>query len=146
MDTSLGLALIGLGLALYFVDLDFDLDIPYADVPGVAGGICIVVGAFLLFDDWRIAAGVLAAAVGMAAARAFVKSRVVQYPTQKQQLLDATGYTTTALDPRGSVQMPDGLWSAVSESGEPIEKGAEVIVMDVEGLTLKVIEADNTGP
>ena len=145
METSLGLALIALGLALYFVDLDFDLEIPYGDVPGVAGGICVVVGAFLLFDDWRIGAGGLVAAIALVAARVAVKSRVVHYPTQKQQLVNQTGYTTTALEPRGSVQMPGGQWTAVSDSGEPIEEGVEVIVMEVDGLTLKVIKADTTG-
>ena len=145
METSLGLGLIALGLALYFVDLDFDLDIPYGDVPGIAAGICVVVGAFLLFDDWRIGAGVLVMAVLLVAARVAVKSRVVHYPTQTQQLVSQTGYTTMALDPRGNVQMPSGMWSAVSDSGELIEEGAEVIVMDVDGLTLKVIKADTTG-
>jgi membrane-bound ClpP family serine protease len=145
LDTSLGLALIALGLALYFVDLDFDLEIPYGDVPGIAGGICVVVGAFLLFDDWRIGAGVLGAAIALVAARVAIKSRVVAYPTQAQRLVNQTGYTTTALEPRGSVQMPDGLWSAMSDSGEPIEEGAEVIVMEIDGLTLKVIKADTTG-
>ena len=145
METSLGLGLIALGLALYFVDLDFDLDIPFGDVPGIAGGICVVVGAFLLFDDWRIGAGVLVAAILLVAARVAVKSRVVSYPTQMQQLVNQTGYTTTVLEPRGSVQMPSGMWSAVSDSGELIEEGAEVIVMEIDGLTLKVIKADTTG-
>ena len=143
--TTVGLGLIALGLALYFVDLDFDLDTPFGDVPGIAGGICVVVGAFLLFDDWRIGAGVLVAASLLVAARVAVKSRVAHYPTQMQQLVDQTGYTTTALQPRGSVQVPSGMWSAVSYSGELIEEGAEVIVMEIDGLTLKVIKADTTG-
>ncbi len=144
MDT-LGLGLIALGVALYFVDLDVDLDIPYGDVPGVVGGICIVAGAFLLFDDWRVGAGTLVAASALVAARVYVKSRVVHYPTQTQQLLNETGYTTTVLEPRGSVLLPSGSWSAVSASGEHIEEGAEVIVMEVDGLTLKVIKADEVG-
>lgn len=144
META-GLGLIALGLALYFVDLDFDLEIPYGDLPGVAGGICVVVGAFLLFDDWRIGAGALVAAAALVAARVVVKSRVAHYPTQTQQLLNETGYTTTVLEPKGSVQMPSGSWSAVSASGEQIEQGAEVIVMEVDGLTLKVVKADEVG-
>ena len=144
META-GLGLIALGLALYFVDLDFDLDVPYADFPGVAGGICLVVGAFLLFDDWRIGVGVLVAASAMVAARVVVKSRVAHYPTQTQQILNETGYTTTALEPNGSVEMPSGSWSAVSASGEHIEKGTEVIVMEVDGLVLKVVKADEVG-
>ena len=144
META-GLGLIALGLALYFVDLDFDLEIPYGDLPGVAGGICIVVGAFLLFDDWRIAAGVFVAASAMVVARVVVKSRVAHYPTQTQQLLNETGYAATALEPRGSVQMRSGLWSAVSASSELIEEGAEVIVMEIDGLVLKVVRADEVG-
>ena len=31
-------------------------------------------------------------------------------------------------------------WSAVSESGETIDEGAEVVVKEAEGLTLKVSE------
>jgi membrane-bound ClpP family serine protease len=36
------------------------------------------------------------------------------------------------------------VWSAVSDSGRPIEEGVEVIVVDVDGLTLKVFEASDT--
>jgi membrane-bound ClpP family serine protease len=32
-------------------------------------------------------------------------------------------------------------WSAVSDTGETIEKGDEVVVLDAEGLTLKVFKA-----
>jgi membrane-bound ClpP family serine protease len=32
-------------------------------------------------------------------------------------------------------------WSAVSDTGDSIEEGAEVVVTEVEGLTLKVYKA-----
>ena len=54
------------------------------------------------------------------------------------------GYTTTALEPRGRVKVDGELWSAVSDSGEPIGEGVEVIVADVDGLTLKVFEVSET--
>ena len=118
------------------------------DFPGIAGGICIVAGTFLLFDDVRIGAGVLVAASLFVAARLAVRYRItrfVRYRTQTERLLGETGYSTTALEPRGSVQVASELWSAVSDSGEPIEKGAEVTVVDVDGLTLKVFKTGAAG-
>ncbi len=143
-----GVGLWALGLVLYFADLDLDFDIPGLDFPGIAGGICIVVGAFLFFDDFRIGAGVLIAAALFVAARLAVRYRITRfarYRTQTERLLGRTGYSTTALDPRGSVQVASELWSAVSDSGEHIEKGAEVTVLDVEGLTLKVFKTGDAG-
>ena len=136
-----GVGLWVLGIVLYF-------DIPGVDFPGIAGGICIVVGTFLFFDDVRVGAGVLVVASLFVAARIAVKYRITRfarYRTQTERLLGQTGYTTTTLDPRGSVQVASELWSAVSDSGEPIEKGAEVTVVDVEGVTLKVFETGEAG-
>ena len=138
-----GAGLLVLGLVLYFTDLDLDFDIPGVDFPGIAGGICIVAGTFLLFDDVRIGAGVLVAASLFVMARIAVKYRITRfakYRTQTERLVGQSGYSTTALDPRGSVQVASELWSAVSDSGEPIEKGAEVTVVDVDGLALKVFK------
>ena len=143
-----GAGLLVLGLVLYFVDLDLDFDIPGVDFPGIAGGICVVAGTFLLFDDVRIGAGVLVAASFFVAARLAVRYRITRfarYRTQTERLLGETGYSMTALEPRGSVQVASELWSAVSDSGEPIEKGAEVTVVDVEGLTLKVFKTGDAG-
>ncbi len=141
-----GAALILLGIVLFFSDVDVDFDIPGVDVPGIGGGICVVLGTFLLFDDVRIRAGVLAAATLLVTARIVVRYRLINrftsYPTQIQTLLGQTGYTTTVLEPRGSVQMASELWSAVSDSGESIEEGVEVMVVDVDGLTLKVLRTD----
>ena len=53
-----------------------------------------------------------------------------------------TGAVMTALEPRGVVRVRGESWSAESDSGEPIQQGEEVIVSDVEGLTLKVFKAD----
>ena len=50
-----------------------------------------------------------------------------------------TGFAKTALEPRGTVQVANEVWSAVSDSGATIAAGEEVIVSEVEGLTLKVI-------
>jgi membrane-bound ClpP family serine protease len=140
---------LALGLGLYVADLDIDLDvgIPGLDVAGIAAGICIVVGAVLLFDDVRIVVGVLVAVSLFTTVRAIVRYRITRfarYPSRTETVVGQTGYTTTALEPRGSVKVDGELWSAVPDSGEPIEEGAEVIVADVDGLTLRVFKASET--
>ena len=40
------------------------------------------------------------------------------------------------------MQVASELWSAVSDSGQSIEDGAEIMVVDVDGLTLKVFKTD----
>ena len=143
-----GVGLWVLGIVLYFADLDLDFDIPGVDFPGIAGGICIVVGTFLFFDDVRIGAGVLVVAALFVGARLAVRYRITRfarYRTQTERLLGQTGYSATPLAPRGSVQVSSELWSAVSDSGEHIEKGAEVMVVDVDGLTLKVFKTGEAG-
>ena len=144
-----GLGLLVLGLGFYFADLDIDLDvgIPGLDVAGIAAGVCIVVGAFLLFDDVRIGAGVLVAVSLFTTARVIVRYRITRfarYTSRTETVVGQIGYTTTALEPRGSVKVDGELWSAVSDSGEPIGEGAEVIVADMDGLMLQVFEVSET--
>ena len=143
-----GAALILIGLILFFTDVDVDLDIPGLDVPGIGGGICVVLGTFLLFDDLRVGAGVLIVTFLVVTARIVVRYRVINrhigYPTEMQTLVGQTGYTTTALEPRGTVQVASELWSAVSDSGQSIEDGEQVMVVDVDGLTLKVFKTTET--
>ena len=145
-----GVALLMMGLLLYFSDLDVDLDIgiPALDLSAVVGGACVVLGAFLMFPDPRVGLGVLVAASVLVTARMVVRYRITRFgrhPSRMQALTGQTGYATTPLEPRGSVQVESELWSAVSDSGQPIEKGAEIVVLDVDGLTLKVFEAPKTG-
>ena len=141
-----GVAFILFGVFLYFSDMDIDLDVyPAVDVPGIGGGICAIIGTLLLFDDLRIGAGLSLAILLLVTARLVVRYRVTRfrrYPGRTEALVGETGYTTTPLEPRGSVQMASELWSAVSDSGESIEQGVEVMVVDVDGLTLKVFKPD----
>jgi membrane-bound serine protease (ClpP class) len=57
-------------------------------------------------------------------------------PTLEGQI----GYAKTNLAPRGTVHVAGEDWTAVSDSGEPIGEGEEVIVEEAEGLTLKVFK------
>ena len=53
------------------------------------------------------------------------------------------GVTKTILNPRGTVLLQSELWSAESDNNQTIEKNSEIIVSDIEGLTLKVFKPDN---
>ena len=149
-----GAGLLALGLALFVAELQA----PGIGVFGIGGGVCFVVGAFLLFGNtnppgihapsvevsiWAIAGASILLAVSLVVlVKLTVESRHARHPTQMQALVGQAGYASTALEPRGTVQAASELWSAVSESGQSIEEGVEVIVVDVDGLTLKVSETD----
>lgn len=62
-------------------------------------------------------------------------------PTTQQSLVGMTGVASSDLAPSGMVHVNGEDWSAVSDTGETIEKGARILVIDVEGLTLKVFKA-----
>ena len=149
-----GAALLALGLILFFAELQA----PGLGVFGISGGVSFVLGAFLLFGDtnppgveapsvevsiWAIAGASILLAVSLVVlVRLAVESRRAHHPTQMQTLVGQAGYASTALEPRGTVQVASELWSAVSDSGQSIEEGAEVIIVDMDGLTLKVSETD----
>ena len=62
-------------------------------------------------------------------------------PTTEQSVIGMTGVASSELAPSGMVHVNGEDWSAVSDTGETIEKGARILVIDVEGLTLKVFKA-----
>ena len=63
-------------------------------------------------------------------------------PTTDHRLHGLSGLVSEELSPRGEVHVNGEYWNAVSDTGETIEKDAEVVVLDVEGLTLRVSRAD----
>ncbi len=147
-----GVGLIGLAVLLFFLEAQA----PGLGVFAVGGAISFVLGAFLLFGgfspppisspSFRVSLWVIGtfSAVLFGALAFFLQSlrqaRNAQYVAGSSTLVGQTGTTTTALDPRGIVQIANERWSAVSDSGEPISEDEEVIVTDVDGLTLKVFK------
>jgi membrane-bound serine protease (ClpP class) len=57
--------------------------------------------------------------------------------TGKEDLKGSIAVVREKLDPEGVVFVDGGLWNAVSQSGK-IEAGQEVIIIEVNGLTLTV--------
>lgn len=55
------------------------------------------------------------------------------------------GYTKTDLSPTGTVYVAGEDWTAISDSEEQISKGEKIVVLEAEGLTLKVFKMRNSG-
>ncbi|MEE9248825.1 MAG: NfeD family protein, partial [Dehalococcoidia bacterium] len=113
-----------------------------------------ILGALLLFSvgepsfpgapDLRISLWLIGILSGLMAlfslvvVTAVVRSRRVSYASGIELLVGQTGRVTLDLDPTGTVQLADEMWSAVSQDKEVIRRGEDVEVVEVEGLTLKV--------
>ena len=149
----IAVGLIGLAMGLFFAELQA----PGLGIFGFLGGVSFVLGAFLLFGglsapaiptpSFRVNLWVIGAVSGTMGAMmlslfwAILKSKKMSYSSSIGRLVGQTARTTTALEPRGTVQVAGERWSAVSDSGDPIPEGEEVIVSEVEGLTLTVFRA-----
>jgi membrane-bound serine protease (ClpP class) len=136
-----GLIFIGLAFVLFIVDIK-------ASTHGAltVGGIAsLVAGGLILFNSplYRVS---IAAVAGVATATglffAFAVAKVVQAQkkpavTGREALTGLTAEAQTDLAPEGTVFLKGELWDAVAEDG-PIEKGAPVRVVAVEGFRLTV--------
>ncbi len=137
-----GLGLIGVGLALFLFEFTGGSD--YGSF-GAAGIISFTIGGLLLFDDRTILGfGVFGGTVAfMCASLVGIwyfarKARNIHSPSRDSQIVGQVGTVRADLDPTGSVQVANELWTAESDSGEPIRSGERVMVTEVDGLTLKV--------
>jgi membrane-bound serine protease (ClpP class) len=89
--------------------------------------------------DWWVLSIVIVLA---AALTAFIVLRILdtyqhQPATGKEELKGKTAVVREMLAPEGTVVYQGDLWNAVAKSGT-IEPGEEVIISEVEGLTLIV--------
>ncbi len=136
--------LIVAALVLFFIETQM----PGMGVFGLSGAACLLIGAFMLSSGNPAIVGVTAiVSLGTAAItiKAIFESRKAgKYasPTDPKRLIGQVGTATTALNPRGSVLIAGEQWTAVADSGVPVSTGERVIILDVEGLVLKVFKAD----
>ena len=149
-----GVALLAFAAILLFLELQA----PGVGIFGAAGAISFLLGAFFLFGGfspppiptpsfqvslWLVGGvGVAVAGMTIVSVRFVAASRKTVYESPTANLVGRTAAVTTALDPKGSVQVAGETWTAVTESGRPIDAGREVVVTEMDGLTLKVTEAD----
>jgi membrane-bound serine protease (ClpP class) len=149
-----GLGLIVLGIILLAVEA-FS---PGFGATGAAGLVMFALGALMLYrpfgaaspalpavavNPWLVAAitgttGLLMLFVlrkGLQAQRAPAISDV------RHRLVGALGQATTDLAPMGTAQIGSELWTAIADGDQPIRAGENVVVIAVEGITVRVRRA-----
>ncbi|HNS50087.1 MAG TPA: nodulation protein NfeD [Anaerolineae bacterium] len=136
-----GLLFIGLAFVLFIVDIKA----PTHGALTVGGIASLAAGGLILFNSplYRVSVAVIA---GVATATglffAFVVAKAVRaqrnpITTGREALSSQAAEAQTPLDPEGTVFLKGELWDAIAEDG-PIEKGARVEVVAVEGFRLRV--------
>ncbi len=153
-----GLALIAFALLLMFAELKS----PGVSFFGAGGVVSFVLGSVLLFGGftfqppgpietpsfmvnyWLIGgvtvtlAGLLIFVVRDILLAQRLEERQATKGVTTAALVGTTGVVSAELAPSGMVFVSGEEWSAVSDTGDSIEEGAEVVVTEVDGLTLKV--------
>ncbi len=147
-----GVILVILSVVLFIIDVKVNSLIL------TAGGVALfVVGALLLFSASNpslpefpavtvspvliVALAVIMVAFFLFALGAAVRARNYPVLMGKGQLVGATGIATSDLGPEGVAQIGGQLWTAIAQ-GEPIVKGDAVRVVEVQGLRLYVVRAN----
>ncbi|MCY4578311.1 MAG: hypothetical protein OXD31_04620 [Chloroflexi bacterium] len=138
------IGLVVLALILFFMETQM----PGMGVFGLGGAVCLVVGAFMLSGGNPAVVGgaaiISAGTLALTVKAIFEARRAGRYasPTDPKRLIGQIGTATTALNPRGSVLIAGEQWTALADSGKPVAVGERVIILEVEGLVLKVFKAD----
>ncbi len=145
-----GLLLILFGIVLFVAEIK----IVSHGVLAIGGIVSMALGSLMLFDateiGFRVSWWVILPTVGATAGVfLFVIAAGVRALTRRplqsaSGMIGRTGIVREALAPSGQVAVLGELWRAVSE-GEAVEAGATVRVVDVDGLTLKVVKTGGGG-
>jgi membrane-bound serine protease (ClpP class) len=145
-----GLLLILFGIVL----LVAEIKIVSHGVLAIGGIIAMALGSLMLYDateiGFRISWGVILPTVGATAALFLVVIGAGVRALARRPMLGAsgligeTGVAREPLAPEGHVAIQGELWRAVVE-GEPVDAGARVRVVGVNGLTLTVVKNGDGG-
>jgi membrane-bound serine protease (ClpP class) len=134
-----------------------ELKHPGLGIPTAGGVITLVVGGLVLFNPsvpnarvspWVIApVGLFAAWFFSFVVAAAIRVRRMPRKVDTDRLIGAEGVVTTALDPKGVIQIASERWSATSAQG-PVPEGTRVRVVAAEGLKLTVepVQSDERVP
>ncbi len=145
-----GFGLIVVAMFLFFMEMQA----PGISVFGIGGAISFLLGGFLLFGSFEPPAidspsfrvsywmlGVVGAAVftGLALTfRALAQYRSVDYTSPAKAPLGKSGRVINRIDPQGTIRLEGEIWTAESATGEPIEEGARIVVVAMNGLIVTV--------
>jgi len=145
-----GLLLILFGIVL----LVAEIKIVSHGVLAIGGIVAMALGSLMLYDateiGFRISWWVIVPTVGATAAVfLFVVTAGVRALMRRSTLggpgmIGEVGVAREALAPAGQVAIHGEIWRAVAD-GDAVDAGAPVRVVDVDGLTLKVVKADGGG-
>jgi len=145
-----GLLLILFGIVL----LVAEIKIVSHGVLAIGGIISMALGSLMLFDSpevgFRVSWWVIAPTVGATAGlflfvvTAGVRALGRPPATGAEGLIGKTATVRERLAPEGQVMISGEIWRAVAQ-GEPLEPGAQVRIVEVDGLTLKVAKAEAKG-
>ncbi|PYN79017.1 MAG: serine protease [Candidatus Rokuibacteriota bacterium] len=145
-----GLLLILFGIVL----LVAEIKIVSHGVLAIGGIISMALGSLMLFDSpevgFRVSWWVIAPTVGATAGlflfvvTAGVRALGRPPATGAEGLIGKTATVRERLAPEGQVMISGEIWRAVVQ-GEPLEPGAQVRIVEVDGLTLKVAKAEAKG-
>ena len=137
-----GVALILLAMILFIAEVK----VMSYGLLTVGGLISLVLGSLMLFKSAdpaiRVGLDVIAAAVlfsalvvGFMSAMA-IRAHRSQVRTGREGLVNERGSARSTLDPKGKVFVHGEIWDAVSDV--PVGAGADVVVVGVDGMTLRV--------
>jgi membrane-bound serine protease (ClpP class) len=145
-----GLLLILFGIVLMIAEVK----VVSHGVLAIGGIVAMALGSLMLFDapevgfrvSWRVILPTVGVTAGMFlfVIAAGVRALTTRSPLGGPALVGETGVARSALSPEGQVLVHGELWRAVSR-GAPVEEGARVRVVGVNGLTLTVERAAEGG-
>ena len=138
-------------LAIAFVLFILDVKAPTHGALTAAGVATFIIGALVLFNGPNTPAvqqvsvslvvitGLVTALVFFTIVSFGIRAQLIPARTGQSSLIGKTGVARSDLNPDGNVQVASELWSAELADGEgPIPTGADVEVVQVRGLRLKV--------
>ncbi len=141
---ALGLVLIAAAFVLFLLELKLATH----GLLAICGVASMVVGSVLLVDSpdpaMRVSFWVILSAVGTTSLFIFVAIAAIiatykrKISTGREAMMGLSGKVIKSIAPTGKILVRGEIWNAVSESGEEIVEGADVIVAEMEGMLLKV--------
>ncbi len=140
-----GLALILFGIILFILEIK----IPSHGILSVGGTISLILGSIMLIDiensfgilkiSWEVILLITALTVAFFsfAIGLGLKAQRKKPTTGVEGMKGSVGFAEENLSPKGRVDIHGEIWNAISTEGK-IKKGEKIVVVDFEGLTLKV--------